>query len=201
MESESTSTDIPDLRPSPHRLSIPLSLRLPLATAFCCVGGILVGSTKASRDAGLRFRAENAHRLPTTQTGWYLYHKSKNYHRALAGVKGGVGLGLRICLPVAGFFVVEEAVDHLRGGGDRKDFGSSVVAALAAAGGWSLWNRFTVPEAARTAKMSLVVGLAYGLAQDAIGSLRGRRLHYVDTLTGRRNASGSVDDHLRREIS
>ena len=40
--------------------------------------------------------------------------------------------------------------------------------------------------AARTAKMGLYTGLAYGLLQDLTGLARGRRLAYVDFLTGRK---------------
>lgn len=65
--------------------------------------------------SGLRFRAENAHRLPSSQVGWYLYHKSKNYHVLLGGVKEGVKMGFRLGFWVGGFFFMEEAVDRLRG--------------------------------------------------------------------------------------
>ena len=49
-------------------------------------------------------------------------------------------------------------------------------------------DRFPVTTAARTAKSALAVGLAYGLAQDALGAARGRRPKYVDFIlrTGQR---------------
>ncbi|KAA8574705.1 hypothetical protein EYC84_003955 [Monilinia fructicola] len=111
-----------------------------------------LGISHGSQTAGLRFRAENAHRLPTSPTGWYLYHKT-----------------------------IEDMCDRWRG---RKDVVNTVVASLSVAGGFSLWNRFPITTAARTAKTGLAFGIAYGLVQDAVGYARGRRLGYVDFITG-----------------
>ena len=41
-------------------------------------------------------------------------------------------------------------------------------------------DRFPMVAAARTAKTGLAIGLAFGLAQDAVGVLRGRRPGYVE---------------------
>lgn len=46
-------------------------------------------------------------------------------------------------------------------------------------------DRFPIATAARTAKTGLAIGLVYGLAQDAVGAMRGRRPGYVDFLLGR----------------
>ena len=43
-------------------------------------------------------------------------------------------------------------------------------------------DRFPLPTAGRTIKVGLYSGLAFGLAQDALGLARGRRLGYVDFL-------------------
>jgi hypothetical protein len=75
---------------SSHRLSIPFALRLPALVAVGATSGSLLGLIHGANETGLRFRAENAHRLPATQTGWYLYHKSKNYVAMLGGIKEGV---------------------------------------------------------------------------------------------------------------
>ena len=45
-------------------------------------------------------------------------------------------------------------------------------------------DRFPMATAARTAKTGLAIGLAYGLAQDAVGAMRGRRPGYVDFILG-----------------
>ena len=45
-------------------------------------------------------------------------------------------------------------------------------------------DRFPLVTAARTAKIGLLSGLAFGLAQDALGLAKGRRPFYIDFLTG-----------------
>ena len=141
-------TDDPDAPPrlseptNAPRLSLPFHIRLPIASSVSFLTGMALGLSHGSQSAGLRFRAENAHRLPQTPTGWYLYHKSKNYHMMLGGVKEGFKMGGKVSLWAGGFFTVEEAVDRLRGG--RRDFFSTVVAGLGVAGGFSLWS--TTPD-------------------------------------------------------
>ncbi|KAH7319439.1 hypothetical protein BKA65DRAFT_102266 [Rhexocercosporidium sp. MPI-PUGE-AT-0058] len=159
------------------RFSFPFGMRLPIATSISFVSGLVLGMSHGSQMAGFRFRAENAHRLPSTPTGWYLYHKSKNYNMALGGVKEGLKMGAKVSFWTAGFFSIEEMFDRYRG---TKDFFNTVIASLSIAGGFSLWNRFPITTAARTAKTSLAIGLAYGLAQDAVGVARGRPLGWVD---------------------
>ncbi|KAI9821094.1 MAG: hypothetical protein M1827_003828 [Pycnora praestabilis] len=166
------------------RLSTPFAIRLPLSVAISSLTGLTLGLSHGSQTAGLRFRAENAHRLPQTPTGWYLYHKSKNYQVMLGSVKEGFKMGGKVGFWVGAFFTMEEALDQARG--DRKDFLSTVLAGLSVAGGFSLWNRFPLITAARTAKSGLAFGLAFGLAQDVISLARGRRLAYVDFLLGTR---------------
>ena len=120
-----------------NRLSIPFSIRLPTATAGAFITGMALGLSHGSKTAGLRFRAENSHRFPTTSTGWYLYHKTKNYHAMLGGIKEGMKMGFKISFWAGSFFLIEEAVDRLRG---TKDFLSTVVAGLSISGGFSAWS-------------------------------------------------------------
>ncbi|KAK5122555.1 hypothetical protein LTR85_003818 [Meristemomyces frigidus] len=180
------------------RLSIPFAFRLPLATTIASFAGFLLGISHGTTEAGLRFRAENAHRFPTTQTGWYLYHKSKNYHILLGGIKEGLKMAGKQAVWVGVFFGMEECIDRGRAGVVRqwkgfrgaseeermiagnRDFVSSVLAGLGTAGAFSAWNRFPVPTAARVAKMGAKVGLGFGLLQDLTSLLRGRRLGYVE---------------------
>jgi hypothetical protein len=184
------------------RFSLPFGMRLPLATSLSFVAGMALGLSHGSQTAGLRFRAENAHRLPQTPTGWYLYHKTKNYHMALGGVKEGLKMGAKISIWTGLFFSIEEMFDRYRG---TKDFINTVIASLSVAGGFSLFSmsrplhtcsrltttdRFPLTTAARTAKSGLAVGLVYGLVQDALGAAKGRRPGYVDFILrkGRRKA-------------
>lgn len=204
-----------------NRLSIPFGLRIPLTVLLAGIGGFSLGAAHGGHLVGLRFRAENAHRLPSSQVGWYLYHKSKNYHVMLGGIKEGARMAGRLGFWAGCFFCIEEAVDRFRGAVVRqvvalrrprqldydelgierlkdeseaggvwvqRDFISTVIAALGTAGGFSAWNRLPLVTAARTATMGLKVGLAFGLAQDALSLLRGRRVGYVEWLrrcTGR----------------
>ena len=125
------------------RLSLPTPIRLALATASSFILGLGLGLSHGSQTAGLRFRAENAHRLPKTSTGWYLYHKSKNYHMALGGVKEGLKMGFKISAWVAAFFFIEDCWDDVRG---KKDFVNTTLASLSVAGGFSLWSPFFLVE-------------------------------------------------------
>ncbi|OMP86290.1 hypothetical protein BK809_0003460 [Diplodia seriata] len=180
------------------RLSTLFEVRVALAGTIAFLSGITLGLAHGSQAASLRYRAENAHRLPTDATGWYLYHKSKNYHAMLGGVRESLRMGARLSVWVSGFFMCEEAIDRIRGLGDsRGDFCSTVVAGLGTAGAWSLWNRFPPITIARTAKMGLVVGLGYGLLQDGVTLLKGQRLSYVEYI---RNIPTRVEDRRQRKI-
>lgn len=117
-----------------NRLSIPFSIRFPAATAGAFLTGAALGVSHGGKTSGMRFRAENSHRFPKTSTGWYLYHKSKNYHMMLGGIKEGLKMGSKISFWAGSFFIVEEAVDEWRG---TKDFLSTVVAGMTIAAGFS----------------------------------------------------------------
>ena len=192
----------PSLFNNQDRLSLAPTPRLFIVTVLSSTLGLALGITHGATLAGLRFRAENAHRLPTSKTGWYLYHKSKNYVAMWGGLREGLRMGARVGVWTGGFMVAEEAVDRGRGrmvewlGGKRgrrkpategqyneegvRDFFSSVVAGLSTAGAFSLWNRFPLPTAARTAKLGLMFGLGYGLLQDIMGMMKRRPVSYVD---------------------
>ena len=90
------------------------------------VAGGFLGLTHGGLMARLRFRAENAHRLPTTTRGWYFYHKTKNYHVLLAGIKAGFRTGGRVGFWTGSFGALVSAVERLRGG--NADFVSPTVA-------------------------------------------------------------------------
>ncbi|KAF2404660.1 hypothetical protein EJ06DRAFT_568954 [Trichodelitschia bisporula] len=170
----------PTTNPKTERLSLPPNTRMTLGFGTAFLVGSGLGLANGGTAAGMRFRAENAHRLPTSQQGWYFYHKSKNYHTLLGGAREGGLMGLKVGLWVTAFLVMEEAVDQSRGAGRNKDFLSTLVAAAATSGAFSAWNRFPITTAARTAKMGVKIGLGYGLLQDGFSYLQGRRLGYVE---------------------
>lgn len=124
------------------RLSIPPFIRIPAAAVAAFGIGMCLGLAHGSKMAGLRYRAEHAHRLPTTTTGWYLYHKSKNYHLALGGLKEGMKNGARLSILSTAIFCAENLFDVYRG---TRDMFSTVMASLAVAGGFSFWSMFFPP--------------------------------------------------------
>ncbi|KAF2006327.1 hypothetical protein P154DRAFT_422860 [Amniculicola lignicola CBS 123094] len=192
-------------KPKPDRLGTTFDQRLLLAQASSFFCGFTLGTFTAGHAASLRFRAENAHRLPTTQPGWYLYHKSKNYYKAKYGIIEGVRKGFFVAAWTSVFFLLEESIDVFRGtwragrtlremeGVDElsmkaldqevarsRDFWSSTVAGMVGAGLWSAWNQFPMVTAARTIRMGLGVGMAYGLSQDAVAYAKKRWVPEVE---------------------
>ncbi len=191
------------------RLSIPSIFRIPLASTLSFVVGMGLGTAHGSKMAGLQFRAEHAHKLPATPTGWFLYHKSKNYHVANGGIREGFKMGAKLSVVTTATFAIENMFDTYRG---TKDFVNTVIACVTVAGGFSLWSkfslrkpspppcvdailmmipsyidRFSLPTAARTTKSALLVGLIYGGLQDLLGVARGRHIGYIDYLKKKKN--------------
>nr|POE63066.1 hypothetical protein CFP56_03969 [Quercus suber] len=197
------------------RLSIPFPLRLPLSFALSAFGGFGIGVYHGSQTSGLRFRAENAHRFPTTQTGWYFYHKSKNYNMALGGVLEGLRMSVRFGVWTGLYVGMEEFVDRGRGGGVRlwrgfrgldvdqkvvisRDVFSSVLAGFGTAGLFSAWERHDIYTAARMARLGAKGGLIFGLLQDALSVARGRKLGYVDFVKRHTIGSAGEDEQLQQ---
>ncbi|KAH0613481.1 uncharacterized protein H6S33_005367 [Morchella sextelata] len=173
---------------SPHdRLSTTFAGRLLLSNIGSLGLGMTIGGALGSRAAALRFRAENAHRLPVTERGWYFYHKSKNYHTALGGIKQGVRTGARIAAWASLFVATEEAVDRLMG---RRDAVGTVVAGLSLSGLFSVWNRLSYSMAITSAKRGLAFGLVFGLTQDLLRMRRRRSAWDAPETTMEKQASG-----------
>ncbi|KAH8700331.1 hypothetical protein BGW36DRAFT_291799 [Talaromyces proteolyticus] len=176
---------------APPRLGIDIERRLPY-TAFSAFSvGFAVGSSHGSKKAAYQFRAENAHRFPTTSTGWFQYHKTKNYKAIVGGVFEGAKLGARLGAGAIAFCLFEETVDYARH--DRRDFISTVIAGLSFSGVYSVLARHDIYTAARTTKLGLKLSLAYGLTQDALEALKGNRPAYLQYIFGGKGSSPSKD--------
>lgn len=123
------------------RLGLPLFLRVPLAFASSFAVGFTLGTIQGGRMTGLRFRAEHAHKLPASPAGWFLYHKSKNYHVTLGGLKEGLKMGAKISLLGTAMFGIEAMFDEYRG---AKDVFNTVIAAVTVSGCLSFWSTETL---------------------------------------------------------
>ncbi|EGO53350.1 hypothetical protein NEUTE1DRAFT_126677 [Neurospora tetrasperma FGSC 2508] len=178
------------------RLSIPDAVRIPLASSTALLIGFTLGISQGIKTSGMRFRAEHAHKLPTTKMGWYFYHKSKNYNSIWGGAKEGARMGAKICFWTTAMFGIEHMFDAYRG---TADIFNTVTACVTVAGAFSLWNRFSLPMAARTTKTALVVGLAYGGLQDVAGIARGRPIGYVEFLKRRVGGFKNTADENQKE--
>ncbi|KAJ5551541.1 hypothetical protein N7535_000515 [Penicillium sp. DV-2018c] len=179
---------------SPPRLGLEVGKRLPYATMSAFSTGLAMGYYHGSKKAGLVFRAENAHRFPTTSTGWFQYHKTKNYVSIVGGVKDGMKLGFKLGAGALVFCLFEETVDYARH--DERDFLSTVTAGLSFSGIYSLLARHDVYTAARAAKLGLKLSLTYGLLQDALASLKGNRPTYIDFLLGNRRSRAQKEGSI-----
>ena len=170
-----------------HRLSIPFHIRLMITAAFCICTGFYQGAGKGGTTAALRYRAENAHRLPTTKNGWYFYHRTKNYHSVVGSVKGGAVLGSRLAVWGCLFTSFEEGVDRLRAGAGRKsrDAASTVCAGMGTAGIYNLVKKHDMFTSSRLGKMALKFSLAFGLTQDLLSTLRGVPPAYIEWIATR----------------
>ncbi|KAE8146436.1 hypothetical protein BDV25DRAFT_162441 [Aspergillus avenaceus] len=171
---------------APPRLGIDVGKRLPYTTTSAFTVGMAIGASHGSKKAAYRFRAENAHRFPTSSTGWFHYHKTKNYTAIVGGVKEGMKMGMKLGFGALAFCLFEETVDYARH--DRRDFLSTVTAGLSFSGIYSLLARHDVYTAARTTKLGLKLSLAYGLVQDALESMKGNRPAYIEFLLGNRRS-------------
>jgi hypothetical protein len=109
-----TATKEDEDGPQPIRISInPRFYQLPGAALLV---GTVIGLTRGSRLAGLRFQAENAHRPPTTLRGWYFYRKTKNYRMMLGGLLEAGKHASKFGLIAVGWVGAEEAL--IRAGWD-----------------------------------------------------------------------------------
>ncbi|KTW26773.1 hypothetical protein T552_02774 [Pneumocystis carinii B80] len=97
-----------------NRLNLPIISRLILYTSVTSLISLTLGSIVGGKKSGLRFLAENAHRLPKTIQGWYFYHKTKNYYIMLGGIKTGLKYAFRASFWVNSYLGIEYILDYVR---------------------------------------------------------------------------------------
>ena len=120
------------------RLSLITPTRILLGTVTSGLLGFALGTMQGGQTAQLRFRAEHAHKMPDTTTGWYLYHKTKNYHAMKGGITEGFRMAGKTSLWTFVALGLESTVDRCRG---ASDMFSTAIATLSVAGAFSLWRK------------------------------------------------------------
>ena len=144
----------------------------------------LFGFWRIRKLSAHRFLAENSHRLPTSDAGWYLYHRAKNYRTVWDGAKGGVKFGF-----VGGgyaFFYgfIEEMWDQDVHHG-KVDAIGPMVAGTATAGLFALFGRMPMRPTFRCLRAGAALGLASGVLQDLVTLGLGETPWYVKSLLKR----------------
>ncbi|KAJ2894694.1 hypothetical protein MKZ38_007312 [Zalerion maritima] len=124
--------------PPTYRISLNPVTRITLASIGSFLVGSGLGAAHGTKMAGLRFRAEHAHKLPADTTGWYLYHKSKNYSAMVGGFREGLKMGTKTSFWTTAMLAIESLFDSSRG---TADMFNTVLAGLTVAGGFSLWSK------------------------------------------------------------
>ncbi|KAG0300445.1 hypothetical protein BGZ98_009175 [Dissophora globulifera] len=138
--------------------------RITLITASASFWGFVLGGVIGSRQAGMQYLAENAHRLPKNMEGWYFYHKRKNYRMAFGALKRGAVYAGKTGVLVGLFEVLEASADFYRGGAD---FLNSTAAGVASGAVFSVANK--LPR--QSTKHTLILGAGYGLVSGALQDL------------------------------
>ncbi|KGQ12412.1 hypothetical protein BBAD15_g1839 [Beauveria bassiana D1-5] len=116
-----TTSTRPEMLPASSdamRLSMLAPTRLLLGSLASTMIGFMLGGFQGGQMAQLRFRAEHAHKMPDTTTGWYFYHKSKNYHAMQGGIREGFRMGAKTGFWSFAALSLETTVDRLRGSSD-----------------------------------------------------------------------------------
>ncbi|KAJ3396325.1 hypothetical protein HDU92_003384 [Lobulomyces angularis] len=149
--------------------------KITLATAsFGFASGVYVGGSQRAT----QFLAENAHRLPKLQAGWYFYHKHKQFEVIHAGMKGGMKYALKFGSIGLGFSLAETFCQKFLFKSFEKEnsnlawlngLGGGVLAAF----GFSLTNRLSPSYAKYAILYAAAGGLAIGGLQDIYGLIYG----------------------------
>ncbi|KAF9096041.1 hypothetical protein BGX23_012064 [Mortierella sp. AD031] len=159
-----------------NRIGLEPVKRILLITASASFWGFMLGGVIGSRQSGMQYLAENAHRLPKNMQGWYFYHKRKNYRMIWGALRKGVVYSGKTGAMVGLFEVLEASADFYRGGADLFN---SMMAGVASGAFFSAVNK--LPR--QSTKHTLMLGAGYGLVsgglQDLSSFLKGTPVWYL----------------------
>ncbi|KAG0262685.1 hypothetical protein DFQ27_002203 [Actinomortierella ambigua] len=172
-----SAPNLSDLSKNPllTRIGLEPVKRITFITLSASFWGLVMGAAIGSRQSGMQYLAENAHRLPKNMEGWYFYHRRKNYRMMLGGLKRGTHYAFKTGGLVALYEILEASADFYRGGADVFN---SVAAGVASGSIFSLINK--LPR--QSTKHTLILGAGFGLVsgglQDFSSFLKGNPLWY-----------------------
>jgi len=160
-----------------QRLHLHPTVRLFTIFSISSTYGFFNNARIKHKETGLRFLAENSHRLPTTKKGWYFYHKRKNYVCLKDSIKTGVFKGIKIGTLVTSYFGLEALLDEFRG---KIDFMNTMVATVISGGFIAKYNHLGRQSTVKMIKNCAVFGLVSGLLQDLLFYKRNGTIWYIN---------------------
>ncbi|KAF8927324.1 hypothetical protein EDD21DRAFT_307388 [Dissophora ornata] len=159
-----------------NRIGLEPVKRIVLITASASFWGFVLGGAIGSRQSGMQYLAENAHRLPKNMEGWYFYHKRKNYRMLWGALQRGSVYSAKTGVLVGLFEVLEASADFYRGGADLLN---SMMAGVASGAVFSVANKLPRQSSKHTVMLGAGYGLVSGALQDLSSFLKGTPVWYL----------------------
>lgn len=103
--------------------------------------GFLLGGYQGGKLAGYQYMAERQHTPPKTVSGWYFYHKTKNYHVMLKATRSGVKTATKLAAICTGYEAIQFSSDVVLFDGATHPF-SSVLSGFITSGIFSRLGTF-----------------------------------------------------------
>ncbi|KAJ3330749.1 hypothetical protein HDU93_010106 [Gonapodya sp. JEL0774] len=137
--------------------------------------GSFLGGFLGARARRLQFLAENAHRLPRTPRGWFMYHRERNYQVAKRAGIVGVSYGAKVAVVCGVFAGVETAIDVAR---DNEDWISGGLSGLLTGALFASAARLPKTSTLRFLGLSTATGVTVGVSQDLYRYYEGESAKY-----------------------
>ncbi|KAF9964412.1 hypothetical protein BGZ70_006495 [Mortierella alpina] len=159
-----------------NRIGLEPVKRIMLITGSASFWGFMLGGVIGSRQSGMQYLAENAHRLPKNMEGWYFYHKRKNYRMIWGALQKGAVYSAKTGALVGLFEILEASADFYRGGADLLN---SMMAGIASGAIFSVANKLPRQSSKHTVLLGAGYGLVSGGLQDLSSFLKGTPVWYL----------------------